>query len=65
MAAPEVKPAAAAPVERELREVVSGWVREHQRRTEEFRQNYSTLLSSLGFKSPAAGRLAVASALNK
>lgn len=46
--------------ERELKEVVSGWVRDHQRRAEEFRQNYSTLLTGLGFKSPTARGFAVA-----
>ncbi|HEX5708311.1 MAG TPA: hypothetical protein VFX96_13490 [Pyrinomonadaceae bacterium] len=38
--------------ERETRNVVSGWVREHQRRTEEFRVNYSKLLGTLGFAAP-------------
>ncbi len=51
--------------ERELKEVISGWVREHQRRSEEFRENYSSLLNRLGFKSPAANRLAMASAAQK
>lgn len=48
--APVKTPATTA--ERELKDVVSGWVREHQRRADEFRQNYSTLLGRLGFKSP-------------
>jgi hypothetical protein len=37
---------------RETREVVSDWVRDHRRRAEEFRKNYSALLDSLGFSSP-------------
>ena len=40
--------------ERELRTVVSGWVSEHRRRTEEFRQNYSTLLRNAGMLLPRA-----------
>lgn len=65
-AQPETPAMQSAPAaERELKEVVSGWVRDHQRRSEEFRQNYSTLLGNLGFKSPAAGRFALASALQK
>lgn len=41
--------------EREARSVVSGWVREHQRRSEEFRRNYSALLGKFGFNAPWAG----------
>ena len=37
---------------RETREVVSDWVRDHRRRAEEFRENYSALLDRLGFTSP-------------
>jgi hypothetical protein len=40
---------------REMRDVVSGWVREHHHRSEEFRRNYSTLLRELGFTAPRAG----------
>jgi hypothetical protein len=44
---------------REVREVVSDWVRDHQRRADEFRRNYSTLLGEVGFKSAACcGRAA-------
>ena len=44
---------------RETREVVSDWVRDHKRRAEEFRENYSALLDRLGFSSPTlAGRRA-------
>lgn len=48
-AAPEVAPG------REVREVVSDWVRDHRRRSEEFRRNYSTLLGEVGFKMPSFG----------
>ena len=37
---------------RETREVVSDWVRDHRRRADEFRENYSALLDRLGFASP-------------
>jgi len=39
---------------RETREVVSDWVRDHKRRADEFRENYSALLDRLGFTSPVA-----------
>ena len=48
-----VKSAAAAV--REVKEVVSDWVREHRQRSEEFRRNYSTLLGEMGFKTPNYG----------
>jgi hypothetical protein len=41
---------------RETREVVSDWVRDHRRRAEEFRENYSALLDSLGLSSPLSCR---------
>lgn len=44
----------AAPA-REVREVVSDWVRDHRRRSDEFRRNYSTLLGEVGFKMPSFG----------
>jgi hypothetical protein len=47
--------AAREPV-RETRDVVSDWVREHRRRSEEFRQNYSSLLERLGLSSPLSCR---------
>lgn len=59
-----LKNEAAAPVEarpasaREAKDVVSSWVREHQRRSEEFRDNYSALLGQLGFTAPWAARAA-------
>ena len=55
-AAPEaagVKTAAAAV--REVKEVVSDWVRDHRQRSEEFRRNYSALLGEMGFKTPNYG----------
>jgi hypothetical protein len=63
-AAPRESSAAVAA--REAKDVVSGWVREHQRRSEEFRQNYSTLLGQLGFSAPwaAAGKGALTPALS-
>ena len=48
-----VKTAAAAV--REVKEVVSDWVRDHRQRSEEFRRNYSTLLGEMGFKTPNYG----------
>jgi DNA-binding ferritin-like protein len=51
--APGVKSAAAAV--REVRDVVSDWVRDHRQRSDEFRRNYSTLLGEVGFKTPSYG----------
>lgn len=48
-----VKSAAAAV--REVRDVVSDWVRDHRERSDEFRRNYSTLLGEMGFKTPSYG----------
>jgi hypothetical protein len=48
-AAPKVAPG------REVRDVVSDWVRDHRRRSDEFRRNYSTLLGEVGFKMPNFG----------
>jgi hypothetical protein len=48
-----VKSAAAAV--REVRDVVSDWVRDHRQRSDEFRRNYSTLLGEMGFKTPGYG----------
>ena len=48
-----VKSAAAAV--REVKEVVSDWVRDHRERADEFRRNYSTLLGEVGFKTPNYG----------
>ncbi len=50
---PGVKSAAAAV--REVKEVVSDWVRDHRQRSEEFRRNYSALLGEMGFKTPNYG----------
>ena len=43
---------------REVKDVVSGWVSEHRRRSEEFRRNYSTLLGELGLSAPRGARAA-------
>jgi hypothetical protein len=48
-----VKSAAAAV--REVKDVVSDWVRDHRQRSEEFRRNYSALLGEVGFKTPNYG----------
>ena len=45
----------AATAVREVKEVVSDWVRDHRQRSEEFRRNYSTLLGEMGFKAPNYG----------
>jgi hypothetical protein len=43
--------------ERKLKTVVSGWVREHQQRSEEYRQMFASLLKETGFRpSRAASR---------
>ena len=49
-----VKSAAAAV--REVKDVVSDWVRDHRQRSEDFRRNYSALLGEMGFKTPNFGR---------
>jgi hypothetical protein len=41
---------------REIKGVVSSWVREHSQRAEEFRRNYSTMLKDLGFAPPLSIR---------
>jgi hypothetical protein len=42
-------PRVAAPnPEREVKTVVSGWVREHARRSEEFRRTFAKLLTEVG-----------------
>lgn len=45
----------AAAAVREVKEVVSDWVRDHRQRSEEFRRNYSALLGEMGFKTPNFG----------
>ena len=40
---------------REVRDVVSDWVRDHRRRSDEFRRNYSARLGEVGFKLPSFG----------
>ena len=42
------------PSERELKTVVSGWVREHQQRSEEYRRALTDLLKKSGFGAPRA-----------
>jgi hypothetical protein len=37
---------------RKTKDIVSGWVREHVRRTDEFRYNYARLLRDSGFVFP-------------
>lgn len=54
VAAGGLAPRAEREARRETREVVSDWVRDHKRRAEEFRENYSALLDRLGFSSPIA-----------
>jgi len=44
--------------ERELKSVVSGWVREHRQRSEEYRRSFADLLKESGFRSPRATSLA-------
>ncbi|MDT4953876.1 MAG: hypothetical protein QOJ02_2014 [Acidobacteriota bacterium] len=36
--------------ERKLKTVVSGWVREHQQRSEEYRQMFASLLKETGLR---------------
>jgi hypothetical protein len=40
----------AEPTERELKSVVSGWVREHRQRSEEYRRSFADLLKESGFR---------------
>ena len=42
----------AEPSERELKSVVSGWIREHRQRSEEYRRSFADLLKESGFRSP-------------
>ena len=46
----------AEPSERELKTVMSGWVREHRQRTEEYRRSFAGLLRQVGFNPLPAGR---------
>lgn len=47
----------AEPSERELKTVMSGWVREHRQRTEEYRRSFAGLLRQVGFNpTPALKR---------
>lgn len=44
----------AEPSERELKSVVSGWIKEHRQRSEEYRRAFTDLLRESGFRSPRA-----------
>ena len=55
VAAPESSERA-EPSERELKTVMSGWVREHRQRTEEYRRSFAGLLRQVGFNPLPAGR---------
>ena len=48
----------AEPSERELKTVVTGWVREHRQRSEEYRRAFADLLKQSGFQPPRAAKLA-------
>lgn len=49
---PVVSTLSAEPSERELKTVMSGWVREHRQRTEEYRRSFAGLLRKVGFTPP-------------
>lgn len=55
-AAPKQQPRPVRPAgaERETRNVINSWVRDHRRRVEETRVNYSNILGALGFALSAA-----------
>ena len=55
-AAAEERAERAEPSERELKTVMSGWVREHRQRTEEYRRSFAGLLRQVGFNPLPAGR---------
>ena len=50
--AAEARPARTVNPEREMKNVVSRWVREHRQRSEEFRRNFATLWQSGEFQIP-------------
>jgi hypothetical protein len=52
------KATSAEPSERELKSVVSGWVREHRQRSEEYRRSFADLLKESGFRSSRVTSLA-------
>jgi hypothetical protein len=56
--APAASASTAEPTERELKSVVSGWVNEHRRRSEEYRRSFADLLRESGFRSPRVTNLA-------
>lgn len=51
-AEPVVSTVRTEPSERELKTVMSGWVREHKQRTEEYRRSFAGLLRQVGFTPP-------------
>ncbi len=42
--------------ERKLRGVVTGWVRDHRQRTEEYRRAFKDILVEAGFRAPRPSR---------
>ena len=44
----------AEPSERELKTVVSGWVREHRQRSDEFRRAFAQMLREAGMSPPSS-----------
>jgi hypothetical protein len=56
MPAESVCPSGQEPSERELKTVVSSWVREHRQHSEEFRRTFTSLLREVGFRAPSASR---------
>jgi hypothetical protein len=52
-AASAARPTPADETARTVRMVVSDWVREHQQRAAEFRNNYASLLKEVGFNTPS------------
>jgi hypothetical protein len=46
----------AEPSERELKTVMSGWVREHKQRADEYRRTFADLLRQAGFNPATAAR---------
>lgn len=43
------------PTDREIKNVVSSWVRDHRQRSEEFRRNFASLVKVGGLRLPARG----------
>ena len=51
---PKEPPTPAEPSERELKNVVSRWVREHRQRSEEFQRTFAAMLKGGGFHLPTS-----------